>query len=436
MLFNKIFCVNYALAMALIAACNLQAMSGGSVAAVATGSAVNAPSSSNALSVSAPVLGQPENAKGALQVVVRSRIKPNEFASPSIEGASDYERGVRYFQGAGVTKDVKAAVACWTEGAAKGCSRSQYCLGDCYKDGLGVSSDEVKALWNYLKSAKQGITPAAKKYHLFGIDMIEHYPEATLNGDLTSLCSLKECYLTGMDDKQYRDLHCFETKAAVHEWYVEHLINLGECWLYGEHGMAKNEKLAVECFKRAIEEGRKNSMLSYDKALVYLGHCYIYALGLRKDEKEAVVLFEEAANKCGSAQGMTQLGICFEEGRGVGKDVKHAINLFRSAELLGDVVASFHLGACYEVGDGVAQDSRKAIDHYMRAALLKHDESCYVLGDIYWKGRLVQKDVDIAIFWLNKAIEYGDPGQAQALLDEIERQRLQSLGEHGENPSA
>ena len=251
-----------------------------------------------------------------------------------------------------------------------GCPRSQYCLADCYQDGCGVSRDEVEALWYYLKSAKQGILPAAKKYHLFGIDMIEHYPEATLKGDLKPLCKLKDCYLAGMDDNKNSDLWCFETKGAVHAWYVERLTNLGSCWLFGDHGTVKNEKLAVECFTCAADEGLKNALLCHDKALVHLGYCRIHGLGLEKDAKEAVALFEEAVNICGSAEGTTQLGICFEEGRGVAKDIAHALNLFKRAELLGDPIASFHIAACYEVGDGVSQNYQKAVDHYLKAARL------------------------------------------------------------------
>jgi TPR repeat protein len=310
--FNKIFRCRYLLVTLLTVACNLQAMSVGSTTTISAGSAAS--SFSSLSSTAAPVAGQSDDGKKSLQVVVRSRIQPNEFKSSSVKDANDYERGVRYFQGTGVAKDVKAAIASWTAGAANGCPRSQYCLADCYESGCGVFRDEVDALWYYLKAAKQGLVPAAKKYHLFGTDMIEYYSEATLNGDLKPLCKLKDCYLAGMADTNNGELRLFETKDAVYAWYVEQLTNLGNCWLFGDHGMVKNEKLAVECLNRAVDEGRKNALLCYDHALVLLGYCRLYGLGLEKDAKEAITLFEEAIRVCGSVEGTTQLGYVLRRG--------------------------------------------------------------------------------------------------------------------------
>lgn len=72
------------------------------------------------------------------------------------DAAAQYEVGVRYADGRGVTRDA-AKAADWLEHAAEqGLAPAQYRLGNLYEKGNGVSKDTAKALAWYEKAAEAG----------------------------------------------------------------------------------------------------------------------------------------------------------------------------------------------------------------------------------------------------------------------------------------
>ena len=74
--------------------------------------------------------------------------------------------------------------------------------------------------------------------------------------------------------------------------------------LYGR-GVERNEKVAVELMKIAVSAGSRD-------ALVLLGNCYLYGMGVEKDYKKAFSLYSDAADKNNSA-GLANVEICLPQ---------------------------------------------------------------------------------------------------------------------------
>ena len=73
---------------------------------------------------------------------------------------TQYNLGVCYGNGIGVAKDEKKAVYWYTKAAEQGYAIAQNNLGRCYDNGIGVEKDEKKAVEWYTKAAEQGYAGA------------------------------------------------------------------------------------------------------------------------------------------------------------------------------------------------------------------------------------------------------------------------------------
>ena len=173
---------------------------------------------------------------------------------------------------------------------------------------------------------------------------------------------------------------------------------LGICYAEGI-GVEKDEKIAVEWFRKAAVQG-------FARAQDNLGYCYQYGLGVDKDEKKAVELYRKAAVQ-GNAEAQDSLGFCYDAGIGVAKDEKKAVFWYQKAAEQGNAEAQKSLGICYFSGTGVAKDEKKAVFWYQKAAEQGNAEAQNSLGNCYFSGTGVAKDEKKAIFWLQKAVEQG-----------------------------
>ncbi len=69
---------------------------------------------------------------------------------------AQYQLGVAYDLGHGVTQDYKVAVKWWERAAEQGVAAAQYNLGNMYYDGQGVTKDNKAAFKWYKLAAEQG----------------------------------------------------------------------------------------------------------------------------------------------------------------------------------------------------------------------------------------------------------------------------------------
>ena len=150
---------------------------------------------------------------------------------------AQYNLGVVYYEGNGVTQDYEQAVK-WTRLAAEqGYADAQYNLGVMYTKGQGVPQDNKEAVkWTRLAAEQEHVDA---QYDL-GV-MYEYYLSLTKD--------YKEAF------KWYR--------LAAEQGFVKAQYNLAGIYKYG-HGVVQNYKEAVKWYRLAAEQG-------YAQAQYYIG---------------------------------------------------------------------------------------------------------------------------------------------------------------------
>ena len=215
-------------------------------------------------------------------------------------------------------------------------------------------------------------------------------------------------------------------RKAAEQGYALAQYKLGWCYEYGR-GVGKDYEQAVAWYRKAAEQG-------YALAQSWLGWCYKDGkLGVGKDDDQAVAWFRKAAEQ-GCAEAQCGLGLCYQSGRGVGAgvDYEQAAAWFRKAAEQGVDGAQFILGHYYYYGEGVGMDLEEAVAWYRKAAEQGHAKAQFWLGKCYEKGRGVEKDLGQAVAWYRKAAEQGD-ADAQGNLKRLGAQVEDEAGEVAES---
>lgn len=218
---------------------------------------------------------------------------------------------------------------------------------------------------------------------------------------------------------------------------------LGDAYYYGECGedgeeVEKNEKQAVEWYRKAAEQG-------HAKAQAALASMYQYGNGVRTSPKQAFHWFKMSAEQ-GYDLAQSSLADLYRDGEGVVQDSEQAIIWYRKAAdqggkecqrkfvdaLLddkpqeavdwyrlaaesGDAEAQFKLAELFEDGNGVPKNDEEAFHWYLSAEKLEVEEEAYCglgndaryqVGRCYAMGQGVQKNSDEA---LKRLLPIADP---------------------------
>lgn len=134
-------------------------------------------------------------------------------------------------------------------------------------------------------------------------------------------------------------------QSAAVKGNAEAQYQLARCYREGE-GTTKDEKKAEAWYQKAADQGLVVALRAlevyFDNALeakaeqgdaaaqYALGDCYLYGLGVAKDEKKAAEYFKKAADQ-GHFRAQHNLGICCFNGIGVDMDKKKALFWFQKA---------------------------------------------------------------------------------------------------------
>ncbi len=212
------------------------------------------------------------------------------------DARAQYNLGVCYAEGEGISRDYTEAVRWWHLAAKQGNAAAQYNLGVCYYNGDGVNKDYTEAIVWYRKAADKGLSEA-----MYG---------------------LGKCYLDGLGVEKD------EEQAA--KWFGE--ATRGGFAEAGRMLLKLDPKKAVHIFRKAADAGKKGAMYE-------LGKCYLDGIGVGKDEEEAVAWFQEAADN-GHTDAMLELSKCYLEGTGAEKDLEQAKHWLRKAADKGNTDAS------------------------------------------------------------------------------------------------
>ena len=113
---------------------------------------------------------------------------------------------------------------------------------------------------------------------------------------------------------------------------------------------------------------------------------------------------------------------------------------FKSIAQAGDSKTKYLIGVAYHFGwETIEKNINEAVDWYTKSANLGYYKACLALSNCYENGIGVKKDIDKAIYWARKTVEYAPATHINGLdktfykrtfLDGLLKQKLK--GKHDE----
>ena len=197
--------------------------------------------------------------------------------------------------------------------------------------------------------------------------------------------------------------------------------------------------------KSYISKVKKKAKKGDTSALFELG--YLYDNGSNEitcNYKKSFKYYHKAAAN-GHSDAQCFVGIMYDFGDGVNIDKKKAFKWYRKSAFQNNPIAQFNIAKSYDNGDYLPINKSKAIKWYMKSAKNGYaDAECnlgekyeqgiygleknidlalalykssavkgccpsqYNLGVIFQEGKIVSKDIDMALYWFKKAASQGD----------------------------
>lgn len=257
---------------------------------------------------------------------------------------AQYNLGIAYAEGDGVSRDTKQSVYWWQKAAEQGHATAQYNLGVGYAEGLGLVRDAKQAVYWYRKAADQGMVAAQNNLGLM--------------------------YKSGEGVVRDAQQSIFWLQKAAENGHVDSMFNLAGMYDRGEL-IARDVKRAVYWYRKAAELGDASSQYT-------LGWKYVTGEGVEPDAKQRVFWWQKSAEQ-GFAEAQVGLGFSYQRGDGVERDTNKALSWFRKAAEQGDAEAQYILGRTYDKGLIVARDIKQAAYWYQKAAEQGHDRAREIL---------------------------------------------------------
>jgi TPR repeat protein len=224
-------------------------------------------------------------------------------------------------------------VAGYRLAAAKGDADARYRLGELYKEGKTVPTNDAEALKLFRLAADQGHAGAQ--------------------------VALGEMYESGRGVAQDYGEAVKLFRLAADQDHAEGQAHMGVMYFQGR-GVKQNDAEALKWFRRATDRGSargKNGM----------GLLYESGRGVAKNEAEAVKWYRKAADQ-GYAAGQTNLGVMYLNGKGIPRNDAEARKWFGRAADQGDARGQRLLGFMWLNGRGGGKDETQAIKWFRRAA--------------------------------------------------------------------
>ncbi|MBE6733889.1 MAG: toll/interleukin-1 receptor domain-containing protein [Ruminococcaceae bacterium] len=126
------------------------------------------------------------------------------------------------------------------------------------------------------------------------------------------------------------------------------------------------------------------------------------------NRKQYLQEMEEAAEE-GSVLAMTYLGDSIYDGKwGLAANKEKAYEWWRKAADKGEPAAMYFMAYGYQVGECFEKDYGLALMYALSSSEHKFPRAFRILGRAYENGRFVDKDVDIALDYYQKAVSLGD----------------------------
>ncbi|XP_061440314.1 protein sel-1 homolog 3 isoform X2 [Rhineura floridana] len=350
--------------------------------------------------------------------------------SEAPEGQKDtiLEIGRRLFEKAAQTltrsdglQYINSVVLSLMDSSCCGYHRASYALGVIFEIGLGMPADPAQGLLYSLLAAQGGDRLALMNLGYKHYQGINSYPrdlevsyayysdvarktqhdQHTVEGDqaFVEAIRLKDDELLKAQTKENGDIFMWLKHEAT-RGNAAAQQRLGQMLFWGQQGVGKNTKAAVEWYaKGALETGDLVSIYDYSIVL-FKGQ------GVKKNRTFALHLMRKAASK-GLPQAVNGLGWYYHNFK---RDYAKAAKYWLKAEAMGNSDASFNLGVLHLDGvyPGVTgRNHTVAADYFYKAAESGHMEGTLRCSQYYITGNLASfpRDPNKAVIWAKYVAE-------------------------------
>lgn len=203
-------------------------------------------------------------------------------------------------------------------------------------------------------------------------------------------------FVTEINDGEFHDrLKCLEAAAQKNHLRAIKLVAA----MYESFDAIKNMETAKNYYIRALE-------LNDSSALIFLMGLVGYS---QEGKNEYFQIVKKSADN-GCAAAIMEMYNIFHNGYYIAKDERKAKDYLEEAVKTEFPSALRTIGSYYANGDfGYPEDKQKAFTFWTKAAEGKDGTAAELIGNYYQCGILVQPNIDTAIEWYNKAIEYNNP---------------------------
>ena len=311
------------------------------------------------------------------------------------------ERLVRAAQRAYEEGNKKGAQKNYLKAAKMGNAEGMFFAGSGYLYGEGVEKNLDEA-FRWFKEADESGHEGAKNY--IGLvysqkgdaeTAFKYFLEAAKAGDLIAMVNAADSYRCGDGVKENPRKAVEWFKKAVEQNDPMAMLRLGDMYYYGE-GTRKNRRKALDLYTRGATLGSGGCMNM-------LGLMYSSGEIFRKNDEKAFQWFLKSAMTSHS-EGMYNAAFCYLIGLGVEQNISEGLDFMMQSAILGCADAMYYLsGICSERGA-----DEKAFHWMLRAAEGGHVTAMNELGVMYYDGTGVEKNIDEALRWFEKAAAEGN----------------------------
>ena len=202
---------------------------------------------------------------------------------------------------------------------------------------------------------------------------------------------------------RFSEFERLKKKAAAGNMYSQYTLAKLLLDRNSEH---YEPETAVEWLKKSSDRG--NAVAKYR-----LGKLFLLGEDVPQDTDEALRWLNNASDD-GYEYAQYLLGKLYAEGKYVEKDVFFALLYLERAAMQNNPYAAYLAGKLY-LTDVENRDTYRAVKCFTAAAENGNSYAEYMLGKMYLYGNGVERNVDLALSYLNSSAEHGNEYAAQLL---------------------
>lgn len=334
-----------------------------------------------------------ENGKGIVKDYKEAALWYKKAAEKGLSEAQE-AIGYMYEHGLGLSVDYNRAIKWYRKAAKQDNINALFSLSRLYEMGRGVAQD-------YLEAARW--FSRAEEVRISNSDFHESETGSFDNNAKMQYCIGEVYYYGDGVSKDFsKALKWYKKSADL--GFPDAQFSLGIMYENGE-GVSENIKEAAKFYYLSAKQGNQNAReaivnlaeLEDPNALYYLGDIYYNGYGVPKNFEKAFKWYEKAANMA-NTDAICCLGKIFDQGIGVQQDFAKASSWFRKAVELGrkdalknmqdlalirkSIDAQYNLGEMFFYGSGVKMDYNEATKWFRMAARQGYKPAISVLDEL------------------------------------------------------